>query len=83
VSAGDRPQADRNPVDRRWTEAGLGWLSRRSGAYGAADVEPARAMKMQVFRALMARLQLLATLSLVMLWLGLLRIFTQAPPDFP
>jgi hypothetical protein len=40
-------------------------------------------MKMQVFRALMARLQLLATLSLVMLWLGLLRIFTQAPPDFP
>ncbi len=38
---------------------------------------------MQVFRAWMARLQLLAALSLVMLWLGLLRIFAQAPPNFP
>ncbi len=39
---------------------------------------------MQVFRAWMARLQLLAALSLVMLWLGLLRIFNmQAPPNFP
>jgi len=48
-----------------------------------ADVEPARAMKIQVFRALMVRLQLLATLSLVMLWLGLLRIFAQDSPNFP
>jgi hypothetical protein len=32
----------------------------------------------------LVRLQLLVTLSLVMLWLGLLRIFnTQVPPDFP
>jgi hypothetical protein len=38
---------------------------------------------MQVFRVLLVRLQLLVTLSLVMLWLGLLRIFTQAPLDFP
>jgi hypothetical protein len=81
--AGDRQQADRNAVDRGWIKAGLGWLSRGSGAYGAADVEPARAMKMQVFRVLLVRLQLLVTLSLVMLWLGLLRIFTQAPLDFP
>jgi hypothetical protein len=82
--AGDRQQADRNPVDRGWTKAGLGWLSRGAGAYGAAGVEPARAMKIQVFRALLVRLQLLVTLSLVMLWLGILRIFsTQVPPDFP
>jgi hypothetical protein len=40
-------------------------------------------MKMQAFRALMVRLQLFATLSLVMLWLGLLWIFAQDTPDFP
>jgi len=38
---------------------------------------------MQVFRALVARLQLVGALSLVMLWLGLLRIFAQDTPNFP
>jgi hypothetical protein len=83
VSAGDRQQADRNPVDRRWIAAGWGWFRDRSGAYGAADVEPAKAMKMQVFRELVVRLQLFWTLSLVMIWLALLRIFAQDPPNFP
>jgi hypothetical protein len=61
----------------------LGWFLGRSSAYGAADVEPARAMKMQVFRELVLRLQLFWTLSLVMLSLTLLRIFAQEPPNFP
>jgi hypothetical protein len=40
-------------------------------------------MKMQVFRELVVRLQLFWTLSLVMIWLALLRIFAQDPPNFP
>jgi hypothetical protein len=46
-------------------------------------LKPARAMKMHAIRALMVRMQLVATLSLVMLWLGALRILVQDSPNFP
>lgn len=38
---------------------------------------------MQVFRAFVAKIQLVGTMSLVVVWLGVLRVFTQDLPNFP
>jgi len=38
---------------------------------------------MQVIRVFLARVQLLGALSLIMIWLGTLRLFAQNPPNFP
>jgi len=38
---------------------------------------------MQVIRAFLARVQLLGALSLIMIWLGTLRLFAQDPHNFP